>query len=542
MTGTTSRTGAETGGRDASRDGLRNRFETHLLTHYGPLWRAVHHRRGLHRRVNSALTDLAVLKAPARPHPLSTRSPYTSWSSLTDRSYVGRHLPPDTARRRGRPDVETVTELFRRGGPTRFCARSSALLPAFAQWFTDGFLRGHGATGDPRRTDSPHTLDMSQLYGDSEAAAACLRTFEGGRMKSRTVGGGEFPPALCEQGEIKREFGALRPVRFDEVPDRLRDTLFACGGDRVHAHIGPMAMNVLFLREHNRVAGRLAAAHPEWDDERIFQTTRNTLVVMMIRVMLEEYINHITPYHFRFVLDPVRTDRGVWHRENWATIEFSLVYRWHSLIPSSYAIGGHDVPLAGTVADGQLVLDRGLGPLFQDLTRQPAGRSGLFNTDPLLLPIEARSIAVGRELDLASYNDYRAYYGFPPVTDWRQISGDPRVREALRDTYRAVDDVELFVGLFAEEPGPGAIFGRLLERVISVDAFSEALNNPLLAPRLFGPSTFSCEGMRIIRETRDFSALVHRNLPEDDGRYDIALSTPAARAHVDSAERQPARA
>ncbi|MFD0395683.1 peroxidase family protein [Streptomyces nogalater] len=72
-----------------------------------------------------------------------------------------------------------------------------------------------------------------------------------------------------------------------------------------------MALNVLFLREHNRVAGVLAAAHPDWDDERLFQTTRNTLIVLMIRVMLEEYINHITPYHFGFVLDPVRTDRGV---------------------------------------------------------------------------------------------------------------------------------------------------------------------------------------------------------------------------------------
>ncbi|WP_327709200.1 hypothetical protein OG912_11010 [Streptomyces sp. NBC_00464] len=530
MTTTTASTRpqAQTTGRDPSRDGWRNRFESHLLTHYGPMWRMVHSRKSLHRRVNSTFTDLAVLKAPTRPNPLSTKSPYTSWPSLTDRSYVGRHLPPLADPHPARPALDTVTELFRRSGPTRPCERSSSLLPAFAQWFTDGFLRGHGATGDPRRTDSPHTLDMSQLYGDGEEATACLRAFEGGRLKSRTVNGGEFPPALCEGGEIKREFAALKPVRFDEVPGQLRDTLFACGGDRVHAHIGPMVMNVLFLREHNRVAGVLAAAHPDWDDERVFQTTRNTLVVMMIRVMLEEYINHITPYHFRFVLDPVRTDKGVWHRENWATIEFSLVYRWHSLIPSTYAIGGQDVPLAATVANGQLVLDRGLGPLFQDLSLQPAGRSGLFNTDPLLLPIEAKSIAVGRELGLAPYNDYRAYYGFPRVTDWQQISGDPQVCEGLRDTYASVDGVELFVGLFAEEPGPGAIFGRLLERVISVDAFSEALNNPLLAPRLFSPSTFSAEGMRIIRETRGFSQLVHRNLPEDDGRYVVSLAAPTA--------------
>ncbi|MEU0052233.1 peroxidase family protein [Streptomyces sp. NPDC006309] len=517
-----------TGVRDRSRDGVRNRFETRLLTRFGPVWRAAQRSRWLHRRLNSTLTDLAVLKAPPRPNPLSTKAPYTSWDSLTDRSWVGRHLPPVAAVRKDLPAPEKVAELFRREGEGRYCTRSTALLPAFAQWFTDGFLRGHAATGDPRRTDSPHTLDMSQLYGDREEVTACLRTFEGGRMKSRIIGGAEFPPALCEGGRITDEFRAIKPVRFEEVPETYVDTLFAWGGERAHAHIGPMAMNVLFLREHNRVAGVLADAHPDWDDERVFQTTRNTLIVMMIRVMLEEYINHITPYHFAFVLDPVRTDRGVWHRENWATIEFSLVYRWHSLVPSTYGLGGREVPLERTVTNGQLVLDRGLGPLFEDLSRQPAGQVGLFNTDALLLPLEAHAVAVGRDLRLASYNDYRAYYGFPRVTDPRQISGDPRIQEALLEMYGDVDAIDLYVGLFAEEPEPGAVFGRLLERVISVDAFSEALNNPLLAPRLFTPGTFSPEGLRIVRGTRSFSDLVHRNLPEEKTRYFVSLGRSAA--------------
>ncbi|MFD0395684.1 hypothetical protein ACFQ3Z_41020 [Streptomyces nogalater] len=100
-----------------------------------------------------------------------------------------------------------MAELFRREGEGRCCARSTALLPAFAQWFTDGFLRGHAATGDPRRTDSPHTLDMCQLYGDREEVTACLRAFRGGRLKSRIVDGGEFPPALCEGGRIRRSSG-----------------------------------------------------------------------------------------------------------------------------------------------------------------------------------------------------------------------------------------------------------------------------------------------------------------------------------------------
>lgn len=529
MTTTPRRSHAPDGdGRDPSRDGLRNRVEAHVLTHYAPLWRAVHGNRWLHRKANALLTDVAVLKAPPRPNPLSTMAPYTSWPSLTDRSYVGRHLPPDTAPHPGRPTPQRAAELFRREGTGRSCPRSTALLPAFAQWFTDGFLRGHGLGGDPRRTDSPHTINLVQLYGAGEEVTACLREFEGGRLKSRTVRGGEFPPLLCDQGRIKAEFERLKPVRWDDVPEPLRDTVFASGGDRAHAHIGPMLVNVLFLREHNRIAGVLSRAYPAWDDERVFQTTRNILVVMTIRLVLEEYINHLTPYHFRFILDPMRTVRSSWHRENWSTIEFSLVYRWHSLIPSTYRIGGRDVPLLHTLANGRIIEERGMGPLFDDLSRQPAGLISLFNTDPLLLEIEARSVEVGRELDVASYNDYREHFGFPRATDLRQVSGDPVVREALHDLYGGVDELDLYVGLFAEDARHGSLFGNLLGRIIGIDAFSEALTNPLLSPRLFTAATFSAEGLDILRRTRSLSDVVHRNLPEDDGRYLVSLGTKHA--------------
>ncbi|MEU9984083.1 peroxidase family protein [Streptomyces sp. NPDC050856] len=528
---TTSRTahGPAGDGRDPSRDGLRNRVESHVLTHYAPLWRTVQNNRWLHRRANAVLTDLAILKAPPRPHPLSTMAPYTSWPSLTDRSYVGRHLPPDPAAHPGRPAPEQAADLFRREGAGRSCARSTALLPAFAQWFTDGFLRGHGRDGDARRTDSPHTIDLVQLYGSDAEVTSCLREFEGGRLKSRTVGGGEFPPLLCENGRIKDEFGPLRPARWEDVPEPMRDTVFATGGDRAHAHIGPMLVNVLFLREHNRIAGLLSRAHPSWDDERVFQTTRNVLVVMTIRLVLEEYINHLTPYHFRFIMDPLRTVKAAWHRENWSTIEFSLVYRWHSLIPSSYRIGGKDVPLLHTLANGRIVEERGLGPLFDDLSRQPAGRMGLFNTDPLLLPIEAHSVVVGRDLRVATYNDYREHFGFPRVTDLRQVSGDPAVREALHDMYADVDELDLYVGIFAEDSRHGSLFGNLLGRIIGIDSFSEALTNPLLSPRLFTPATFSPEGLAVLRQTRSLSDIVHRNVPEGDGRYLVSLGVKYAK-------------
>jgi prostaglandin-endoperoxide synthase 2 len=507
------------------------------LTHGEPVWRLAESVPAVRRRVNATLIDQAVREMPSRPEPLSTMATYTSWSSLTDRTYSGRHLPPAADQTTGRPTVEQAAELFRRDGPMVPCPRSTVLFAYFAQWFTDGFLRGEShEPRDPRRSTSNHEIDLNPLYGLDEAATSAVRAFDGGLLKSQLVKDGEFPPYLCQDGKTKPEFAALRAVRMELLTDEQRDRLFAFGGDRGNVQVGFAMMTVLFLREHNRVARLLAERNPGWDDERLFQTARNIVIVMVIRLVLEEYINHITPYHFRFVLDPRLSTllrRVPWHRQNWASVEFNLVYRWHSLIPSTLAVGNRDLPLARTLFGGALIPEPGLGRVFEEASAQRAGRIGLFNTDPALREVEISSIADARALRLASYNDYRAHCRFRRTRGFEQVSGDPRVRDALRERYRGVDDLELYVGLFAEEPGsPQAVLPPLLTKIIAIDAFSQALTNPLLAPRVFNADTFTPLGLQIIRATRRLSDIVNRNIPEDPAPRHVTMTWHGARPAV----------
>lgn len=515
--------------RSIATDGLTNRLRFLALTSGRPLWELLQASPSLRSRINASLIDHAVREMPPRPEPLSTMAGYTSWASLTDRTYSGRHLPPAPAGERERPTPEAAAALFTRGASMIPCPRSTVLFAYFAQWFTDGFLRGDtNVPRDPRKNSSNHHIDLNQLYGLNDAATAALRTFDGGLLKSQLINGGEFPPYLCENGAIKPEFAPLRVALWERLTDAQRDTLFATGSDRGNGQIGFTLLTVLFLREHNRVARLLALEHPRWDDERLFQTTRNILIVLLIKLVVEEYINHITPYHFRFTLDPqlpARLDRAPWHRQNWASVEFNLVYRWHSLVPSHLSVGGRELPMAETFFGSALIPEPGLGRLFEDASRQRAGRIGLFNTDPVLREIDVASIADSRALDLAPYNDYREHCRFPRVRGFTQISGDRRVIGALRELYRDVDDVDLYVGLFAEEPGsPEAILPPLLTKIIAIDAFSQALTNPLLAPRIFNAATFSPAGMRVIAGTRTLSDVVHRNTPEDQKPRLVSMS------------------
>ncbi|GIH29212.1 hypothetical protein Aph01nite_75220 [Acrocarpospora phusangensis] len=503
----------------SARIGRRNYLEFWALTNMAPVWRVIRSVGPLHAAVNRFLVNRLVLKLPIRPNPLSTKAGYTSWESLTDRTFDSRHLPP-VPLAASAPNPVEVAELFRRDGEARDCPRSTVLFAYFAQWFTDGFLRGDmNIPRDPRKNSSNHEIDLNQLYGLTPAVTSALRTRSGGLLKSQVVNGGEFPPYLCELGRIKDEFAGLSVVRFDDVPFGARDALFACGSDRANLHIGFTMLTTLFLREHNRVARRLAGRHPDWDDERLFQTTRNILVVLLIKIVLEEYINHITPTLFQVRMDPAVCRTAIWHRTNHMAIEFNLLYRWHSLIPSALLAGGEERPLSDTLVGNRLLTECGIGPLFEDATTQRAGRIGLFNTDPALLHVEEMSVTEGRAVELASFNDYRAYCGFPRLKSFAEVSSDPRVQQGLAALYPTVDDIDFYAGIFAEDPLPGSLLSPVMQRIITVDAFSQAYTNPLLSPQVYGPATFSPTGMEIIESTTSLADVLNRNLPEASRRY-----------------------
>jgi prostaglandin-endoperoxide synthase 2 len=249
---------------------------------------------------------------------------YTSWRSLTDRSYDSRHLPPAEAPPASLPEPEAVAGLFSRQGEMTPCEKSTVLFPYFAEWFVDGFLRSERPhpdpeTGkpvrDPARNESNHEIDLIQIYGLDDAVTRQLRTLEGGRLKTQILNGEEYPPYLFD-GDRKK-FDRVTVVRDAQITPAQRRQLFAFGSDTGNLQIGFVMMGVLFVREHNRIARSLSRANPSWNDERLFQTARNILTVILIKIVVEEYINHISPYHLKLLADPTGFRNPRWYRQNW---------------------------------------------------------------------------------------------------------------------------------------------------------------------------------------------------------------------------------
>lgn len=483
------------------------------------------------------MLQMAIRRAKtSRPHALSMKSDYTSWASLTDRSYTGRHLPPASAAyQESLPPLAEVALLFeRKDGATKFSEKSTLLFTSFAQWFTDGFLRtamkevetkeGSERVADYQKNTSNHDIDLCQIYGLDEKATDALREKKGGRLKtSLCQNGEEFPPLYFdENGNPKAEFKDLPvPIYPDAFPAEKLSTLFAGGVERSNVSTGYLMCNTLFLREHNRIAGKLELANPHWDDERLFQTARNTLIVILIRIAIEEYINHITPYHFRLRAEPWDFKKAEWYRTNWMTMEFNLLYRWHSAIPNTLLVDETHQHLGTALFNPQLLKDRGLGPVFMDASRQIACRVGLRNTHKRLLETEVNSLQLAREGRLRSYNDYREHFGFPRAKSWADITSDEALQQALGAVYTdeggtlGVDKLELYPGLFAEDVRTASALPPLIGTMVGADAFSQALTNPLLAVNVFHEATFSEVGWEAIQNTNSLETLLRRNIKTD---------------------------
>jgi prostaglandin-endoperoxide synthase 2 len=499
----------------------------------------------LNLTITRFVVNRLVKSGRTRPHPWSTISDYTSWTSLTNRQYYARLLPADRtfpeveALGTRRPPVEEVVKLFATTGDTqRLDPQSTCLFPAFAQYLTDGFLRTRLDNDDTKsrreQTTSNHDIDMSPLYGRTPEQTHALRLNlnsigRKGRLKSQLIDREECSPWLFDrEGQhIQHDFVDLDvPLGLDHASPNARRTLFATGGDRVNSSPQTAMINTLFLREHNRLAGRLETAHPEWDDERVFQTARNSIIVMFIKVVIEEYINHISTIKFPLRMLPNVAYNASWNRPNWMTAEFALLYRWHSLVPQQMMWG--DTAYDGTVTllNNSLLIERGLAQSFIDVSANQATELGLGNSASFVLSAEGKAIKQARLVHLGTYASYRRAMGKSVPATFAELVGtsntsDEQARrlalaERLTELYGTVENLEFYVGLFAEPREANGPLPTLITSMVAMDAFSQALTNPLLSEHVWGDitnrrATFTDVGLEAIADTSTLRDVLTRN-------------------------------
>ena len=444
---------------------------------------------------------------PVAPAPFAPSS-YVSWPSLADRRYTGRHLPPaDAAYTDSLPPAEGIVRsvYLRQSGQFTPCRSTSALFCFFAQWFTDSFLRTDPI--DRRRNTSNHEIDFCQIYGLDERTTFALRERQGGRLRLEN---NHLPRLTDANGQVRPHFLDLSYIRSDTPPpagqgpgDRLRAALgdslaqaqqlprwtrmYASGLERGNSTILYTALSTLCVREHNRVAGELQRRHPGWSDDQLFETARIVMVRNVLQIVVEDYINHLAG-GFDFKLKRHFAEHQEWYRSNRISLEFNLLYRWHSLVPETFSIDGKTYPHQEYRFNNALLEQHGVERCVNAASTQHAGRIQLYNTPDFLWRAEIASLDMARTFRLQPFVAYcERFSRKPPDSIEELVGGDPRAAADLKRLYGSVDRIELPVGLIAQAREKGqedAVLPPLVRTMVAVDAFTHIFTNPLLADQV----------------------------------------------------------
>jgi len=493
----------------------------------------------VHRFFNDRLVNKFGYAAKPRPRPFSLLDDYTSWESLTNKKYTGRHLPAQD-KDRALPDIDQVVALWKRKQGEEIPSFDTSLLFGyFAQWFTDSFLRTE--LFDRRKNNSNHEIDFCQLYGQTKAQTDIIREGKGGRLRYQEIDGEIYPPFLfkpetttdnwvwaCDEFEQLHERKKLEFIFEGVSAERLRQ-MFVTGLEHGNSNVGYTLMNIVALREHNRIACALEKAYPDWEDDRLFETTRNIMIVVLIKIVAGDYVGHISFIDFPFRATPGMAEGERWYRTNWITLEFDLLYRWHSLVPDVFKVGNNEYGPDDFRSNPGLIIKHGLETLITSSSRQLAGRIGLRNTPgfffvpaPIKIggdehrvdqrSVQERTVQMGRDFKLRTFNEYREAFSLEPLCSFEELTDNLQLAAELRTLYQDIDHVEWHVGIFAEKHKPGAMLGELMTQMVAYDAFTHAFTNPLLSENVFKEETFTKEGLEIINQTNTIADLVRRNV------------------------------
>lgn len=334
-------------------------------------------------------------------------------------------------------------------------------------------------TNNPRQQVNSITafIDGSQVYGSDATRAAALREFAGGRM--RTSAGNLLP------------FNTTGLANANDAHVVADNQLFLAGDVRANENPELIALQTLFVREHNRIATEAAAKNPTWTDEQLYQHARRMVISEIQEITYNEFLPAIlganTPaanalQNYR----GYRADVNPGIATEFSTAAFRL---GHSMLGEDIQLldnNGNpvrdDVRLKDVFFDPRSVSEVGIDPLLKYLASDRAqeidtkviddvrnflfGAPGQGGFDLVSLNIQR-----GRDHGLADYNTVRVAYGLPKVTSFAQISSDTAVQASLQQAYGSVDKLDLWVAGLAEKHLPGSSLGETFTRII-VDQFS----------------------------------------------------------------------
>ncbi|XP_055806095.1 alpha-dioxygenase PIOX [Solanum dulcamara] len=386
--------------------------------------------------------------------------------------------------------------------------------------------------------------DGSAVYGSNAEILKKVRTFEDGKLKLSESG-------LLEQDENGK----------------------IISGDVRNTWAGLLALQALFVQEHNLVCDVLKKEYPELEDEDLYRHARLVTSAVIAKV-----------HTIDWTIELLKTDTLVAAmRTNWygllgkkfkdtfghvggsilgglvgmkkpenhgvpysLTEEFTSVYRMHQLLPDKLQLRNIDatsgpnksLPLTNEIPMGDLIGGKGQENLSRigftkqmvSMGHQACGALELWNyptwmrdlvaqeidgTDrPGHVDLAALEIYRDRERSVARYNEFRRRMLQIPITKWEDLTDDEEVIKTLHLVYGDdVEQLDLLVGMSAEKKIKGFAISETAFFIFLLMA-SRRLEADRFFTSNYNEETYTKKGLEWVNTTESLKHVLDRHYPE----------------------------
>lgn len=335
-------------------------------------------------------------------------------------------------------------------------------------------------SGNPRQHPNMITsyIDGSGVYGSDQERADWLRTFSGGKLK---VSAGNLLPFNTLNGEVDGEIDPDAPHMDDAVG--LSDRLFVAGDVRANENVLLTAFHTIFVREHNRICDELAHGHPDWDDEQLYQHARKLVGGLIQTITFEEWL----PAMGVNLPDYAGYDNSL--NAQLSNMFTAAAFRLgHTLLSSTLVMmdnegdpmHGGSIGLRDVFFNPMALIDHGgVDPFIKGMATQTQQKLDAKVVDDIRnflfgppeagiggLDLASININRGRERGIRDYNSIRQSMGLPAYQYFQQVNSDAAVFSSLISLYADINNVDAWVGLLAESPMPGSLFGQTILTIL----------------------------------------------------------------------------
>ena len=362
-------------------------------------------------------------------------------------------------------------------------------------------------------------MDLQTFYGTQKNYSDAFRLkSETQRGRLRTSAGNNLPFDPLAYG---------LPASFAQAGLGGSNGTCFCGDSIIHSFPTSIGLATIFLREHNRLADKIAAENPSWNDEQVYQEARRWLIAFYQSISYNEYMPATTslppPKYEGYNATVMPGVQALWLG---ATVRYG-----HTEINSVlHALdeNWNQHPLGDVLIRDWWRLTCGLinryttvDPILRGALMSHQQEVDLYYTDEMRVftlgypgrgANDAGSATVQRARDygLPYFNDVRAAFGLAPKETWAEITSDTKIAALLESLYNTTDKLDFFVGALAEDH-PGLHMGETFTA-----AFENQLMRSIHTDRLFYRSphaNFTAAEIAEIENTK-LSTLILRNFPE----------------------------